>query len=313
MKQTKWVTVTLNPAIDLSATANGFAVNQVNTVQEEQRDAAGKGINVGRVLSDLGAQVTLTGFLGQNNSELFESMFKQRGLNNNFVMVAGTNRTNIKIHDSSGDTTDINFNGFAVTQDDIKLLHKRLLKLANTHQGFIFSGSLPSNLDPHIVVSWIKELKSLGKKVVLDSSKEMLRQGISAKPWMIKPNETEISELLGKPIVTVSEGAAAAMELVNQGIDNVLLSMGEKGLIWVNQKQVLLSTPPVLKPVSTVGAGDSVVAAFCWASQFNQPNKQLANATAMGALAVSQTGVGLSSQAELQAMLKRIEVKEYKA
>ncbi|GLT17750.1 phosphofructokinase [Vibrio zhanjiangensis] len=312
MKQTKWVTVTLNPAIDLSAKANGFAVNQVNTVKEHQRDAAGKGINVGRVLSDLGASVTLTGFLGQENSELFEALFDQYGLVNKFVMVAGTNRTNIKIHDNSGDTTDINFNGFAVTQEDIDRLHKQLLKLANTHQGFIFSGSLPENIEPQMVVSWIKELKNLGKKVVLDSSKEMLRQGMAAKPWMIKPNESEVSELLGKPVVSISQGVAAAMELVNQGIENVLLSMGEKGLIWVNQQQVLISTPPTLTPVSTVGAGDSVVAAFCWASQFDQPSKQLAHATAMGALAVLQTGVGLSSPAELEAMLKQIEVKEYR-
>lgn len=307
MNPTKWVSVTLNPAIDLSVEAERFAVNQVNIVKEQHCYAAGKGINVAKVMSDLGTPVTLTGFLGRANRELFDEMFDVSGLDAQFVSVDGSNRTNIKIHANNGETTDINFDGFSVQSSDIERLHGKLLELACDHDGFIFAGSLPEN----VVIRWIRELKQLGKKVVLDSSKAMLKAGVAAQPWLIKPNETEASELLGRDVVSIEDGVTAAQELVELGIDNVLISMGEKGLIWATEKDVLLSTPPTVKPVSTVGAGDSVVAAFCWASQFDNPRRQLASATATGALAVCQVGVGVASINLLDEMLKQVLVRRY--
>lgn len=246
MKLTKWVAVTLNPAIDLSARAENFDKNQVNIVKEQHRYAAGKGINVAKVMSDLGASVTLTGFLASNNRELFDEMFDASGLDARFVSVDGTNRTNIKIHANRGETTDVNFNGFSVQSTDIERLHEKLIELADENDGFIFAGSLPDNIDESVVTNWMKELKQLGKKVVLDSSKVMLKEGVSAHPWLIKPNETEASELLERAIESIEDGVMAAQELVNLGIDNVLISMGEKGLIWATDTEVLLSTPPRL-------------------------------------------------------------------
>ncbi|AEX22275.1 1-phosphofructokinase [Vibrio parahaemolyticus] len=311
MNPIKWVSVTLNPAIDLSAEAEDFSVNQVNIVKEQHRCAAGKGINVAKVMSDLGASVTLTGFLGHNNQELFDEMFDASGLDAQFVSVDGTNRTNIKVHASNGETTDINFGGFFVLPNDIERLHRKLLELASDHDGFIFAGSLPENIDESVVTSWMQELKHLGKKVVLDSSKAMLKAGVSAQPWLIKPNEVEASELLGRAVDSIEDGVTAAQELVEFGIDNVLISMGEKGVIWATETKVLLSTPPTVEPVSTVGAGDSVVAAFCWASQFDNPHRQIASATAIGALAVSQVGVGVASINLLDEMLKQVLVRQY--
>ncbi|MGI3061648.1 1-phosphofructokinase [Vibrio alginolyticus] len=311
MNPTKWVSVTLNPAVDLSAEAEHFSVNQVNIVKKQHCYAAGKGINVAKVMSDLGASVTLTGFLGRSNRELFDEMFDASGLDAQFVSVDGTNRTNIKVHAGNGETTDINFNGFSVQSNDIERLHRKLLELARDYDGFIFAGSLPENIDENVVVRWIRELKQLGKKVVLDSSKAMLKAGVATQPWLIKPNEAEASELLGRAVDSIEDGVSAAQELVELGIDNVLISMGEKGVIWATETQVLLSTPPTVKPVSTVGAGDSVVAAFCWATQFDHPHRQIASATAVGALAVSQVGVGVPSNNLLDEMLKQVLVQRY--
>lgn len=311
MNPTKWVSVTLNPAIDLSAEADNFSVNQVNIVKEQHSYAAGKGINVAKVMSDLGASVTLTGFLGHNNQELFDKMFDASGLDAQFVSVDGTNRTNIKVHARNGETTDINFGSFSVQPNHIERLHRKLLELAYDHDGFIFAGSLPENIDENVVTSWMRELKQLGKKVVLDSSKAMLKAGVSVQPWLIKPNETEASELLGRAVGSIEDGVTAAQELVELGIDNVLISMGERGLIWATETEVLVSTPPTVNPVSTVGAGDSVVAAFCWASQFDNPYRQIASATAIGALAVSQVGVGVASINLLDEMLKQVLVQRY--
>ncbi len=309
MKHFKWVTITLNPAIDLTGAVEVLSVKQVNTARQLSVAAAGKGINVAKVLSDLGADVTVSGFLGSENQEIFTQFFDVNRFNNKFVMVPGTTRTNIKLCETSGDTTDINFNGFAVTDENIKALEQTLYELAKNHDGFIFSGSLPENLSEEQVVIWMKSLNALGKKVVLDSSKSMLRAGTHARPWMIKPNESEVSELLGREVVTIEDGMAAARELSATGIEHVLVSMGEKGLLWFSRQCGRFANAPRVIPVSSVGAGDSVVATFCWAATYiESPKRQLAYAAAMGAIAVQQANVGVEDMSLLQEWADKVVV-----
>lgn len=309
MMQTKWVTVTLNPAIDLTGRVEHLMSGHVNIAQKLSSSAAGKGINVAKVLADLGETVTVTGFLGDANQESFKQYFELNGLNDHFISVAGTNRTNVKIREATGSITDINFNGFQVSDENIADLGRTLMELAQSHDGFVFSGSLPVNLAESQVLIWIKQLKSMNKKVVLDSSKAMLSAGIDAIPWMIKPNEQELSELLGREISTMEEGVKAAQELSAKGIEHVLVSFGEKGVLWLTKDTCLMGKPPLIETVSTVGAGDSLVAGFCWASQRNMSEAStLAHAAALGTLAVMQQNVGLASQSKLLDMASQIQI-----
>jgi 1-phosphofructokinase len=162
----------------------------------------------------------------------------------------------------------------------------------------------------------MEKLHRMGKKVLFDSSKAALSAGIDSHPWLIKPNDEELSDFIGKHLSTPEACQSAAQTLSNKGIDNIVVSMGSEGVMWLSQTDDsnatwLRSQPPKMEVVSTVGAGDTLVAGLCWGHmQQMEPKKLLRFATALSALAVSQVGVGLTSQEELERIELATEVSE---
>ncbi|MCF7369913.1 MULTISPECIES: 1-phosphofructokinase [Vibrio] len=310
-KTSKVVTITLNPALDLTGSVNELNVGSVSLVQQSNLHAAGKGVNVAKVLSDLGADVTVTGFLGKDNPELFHQLFNDIGVKNEFVEVQGATRINVKLVEASGNVSDINFPGVQVTADEIARFEETLFRLAETHDYFVLAGSLPGGVTAEQCAAWIKALHQQGKKVLFDSSKAALKSGIEAHPWLIKPNDEELGDFVGEHLETPEQCQAAAQTLSDKGIENIVVSMGADGVMWLNQGKWLRAQPPRMNVVSTVGAGDTLVAGLCWGHMQLMPKKDLLRfATALSALAVSQVGVGLTSQEELENIKLQTEVSE---
>lgn len=311
MKTNKVVTITLNPALDLTGSLTSLNIGAVNLVNKSNFHAAGKGVNVARVLSDLGAEVTVTGFLGKNNPELFHQLFEQIGVSNRFIEVEGSTRINVKLVEANGEVSDINFPGVEVSPSDLKQFEQTLFELAETHDYFVIAGSLPGGVTPEKCASWIKHLRNLGKKVLFDSSKAALSAGIDASPWLIKPNDEELSDFVGRKLMSRGDCQQAAQSLAESGVENVVVSMGAEGVMWLNNNQWLTAKPPRMSVVSTVGAGDTLVAGLCWGHMQSMELSQLLRfATALSALAVSQVGVGLTSQVELENIMLKTEVNE---
>lgn len=310
-KTSKVVTITLNPALDLTGSVNELNVGSVSLVQQSNLHAAGKGVNVAKVLSDLGADVTVTGFLGKDNPELFHQLFNDIGVKNEFVEVQGATRINVKLVEASGNVSDINFPGVQVTADEIARFEETLFRLAETHDYFVLAGSLPGGVTAEQCAAWIKALHQQGKKVLFDSSKAALKSGIEAHPWLIKPNDEELGDFVGEHLETPEQCQAAAQTLSDKGIENIVVSMGADGVMWLNQGKWLRAQPPRMNVVSTVGAGDTLVAGLCWGHMQLMPKNDLLRfATALSALAVSQVGVGLTSQEELENIKLQTEVTE---
>ncbi|WP_226420618.1 1-phosphofructokinase [Vibrio sp. E14] len=310
-KTSKVVTITLNPALDLTGSVNELNVGSVSLVQQSNLHAAGKGVNVAKVLSDLGADVTVTGFLGKDNPELFHQLFNDIGVKNEFVEVQGATRINVKLVEASGNVSDINFPGVQVTADEIARFEETLFRLAKTHDYFVLAGSLPGGVTAEQCAAWIKALHQQGKKVLFDSSKAALKSGIEAHPWLIKPNNEELGDFVGEYLETPEQCQAAAQTLSDKGIENIVVSMGADGVMWLNQGKWLRAQPPRMNVVSTVGAGDTLVAGLCWGHMQLMPKNDLLRfATALSALAVSQVGVGLTSQEELENIKQQTEVSE---
>ncbi len=321
-KTNKVVTITLNPALDLTGTLSQLNIGSVNLVDKSDFHAAGKGVNVAKVLSDLGADVTVTGFLGKDNPELFYQLFEEIGVTNQFIEVEGSTRINVKLAEDNGQVSDINFPGVNVTAQDIKRFENTLFTLSQTHDYFVLAGSLPGGITPEQCASWIKTLRSQGKKVLFDSSKSALRAGIDACPWMIKPNHEELSELIGKPLNNLQQYQQAVLSLDNsktedktiesKTIENIVVSMGADGVMWFNQGEWLYSQPPHMNVVSTVGAGDTLVAGFCWGDMQQMPKAELLRfATALSALAVNQVGVGLTDKQELESIQLQTQISKH--
>lgn len=305
----KVVTITLNPALDLTGSLDVLNVGSVSLVKQGSLHAAGKGVNVAKVLSDLGAKVTVTGFLGRDNQELFCQLFDQMAAIDEFVRVDGATRINVKLVEKSGEVSDINFPGVEVTPLAIEQFERTLERLAADHDYFVLAGSLPQGISPALCASWIEKLHSMGKKVLFDSSRDALKAGLDAKPWLIKPNDDELSQFVGRELHTPEQCQAAAAQLAEKGIENIVVSMGANGVMWLNQHQWLHAKPPRMQVVSTVGAGDTLVAGLCWGHmQQMEKTELLTFATALSALAVTQVGVGMSNRKQLETLQQQIQL-----
>jgi len=305
----KVVTITLNPALDLTGSLDVLNVGSVSLVKQGSLHAAGKGVNVAKVLSDLGAKVTVTGFLGRDNQELFCQLFDQMAAIDEFVRVDGATRINVKLVEKSGEVSDINFPGVEVTPLAIEQFERTLDRLAADHDYFVLAGSLPQGISPALCASWIEKLHSMGKKVLFDSSRDALKAGLDAKPWLIKPNDEELSQFVGRELHTPEQCQAAAAQLAEKGIENIVVSMGANGVMWLNQHQWLHTKPPRMQVVSTVGAGDTLVAGLCWGHmQQMEKTELLTFATALSALAVTQVGVGMSNRKQLETLQQQIQL-----
>lgn len=305
----KVVTITLNPALDLTGHLPTLNLGSVSLATRGSLHAAGKGVNVAKVLSELGADVTLTGFLGADNDSLFTSLMSELGAADKFVRVPGSTRINVKLVEATGTVSDINFPGIEISEQAIAEFESTLWQLAEDHDYFVLAGSLPLGISPELCASWIEKLHGLGKKVLFDSSRAALAAGLDAKPWLIKPNDEELAEFVGRHLNTPAECQQAALELADKGIKNIVVSMGEKGVMWLNQGQWLHAIPPTMSVVSTVGAGDTLVAGMCWGHMQNMEKTQLITfATALSALAVTQVGVGIRNQEALTDLQKKIQL-----
>lgn len=305
----KIVTVTLNPALDLTGSLSQLKLGNVNLIDKSALSTGGKGINVAKVLADLGAEVTVTGFIGSDNQAPFVQLFNSNNITDKFVRVSGSTRTNVKLVEQSGQVSDINFPGIKIAKNEIKQFQQILFSLAESHDIFVVAGSLPQGVSTTQLKNWIQQLQQKGKKVFFDSSNQALIEGIQAVPYLIKPNDHELNTIAGKKLITTEAITQTAEKLYTQGCSNVVVSLGDKGVLWLDQTGWIKSIPQKVNVVSTVGAGDTLVAGLCWA-ELNQWDKKesLTFATALAALAVSQINVGVKDLNKVTEMQKYIQI-----
>ena len=303
-------TITLNAAYDLVGRLKSIELGEVNTVETLGLFPAGKGINVAKVLKDLGVDVAVGGFLGQDNVGDFEAMFHKQGLIDKFQRVAGKTRINVKITETEADVTDLNFLGYEISAADWQTFVQNSLAYCQQFDIVAVCGSLPRGVTPELFADWLKALHQAGVKVVLDSSNAALTAGLRAQPWLVKPNHRELEAWVGHALPSLEDIIAAAKKLKAQGIANVIISMGAQGSVWLSDNAIVRAQPPKCENVvSTVGAGDSMVAGLIYglSKNFSQA-ETLAFASAVSAFAVSQSNVGVSDPALLTPILNKVNV-----
>ncbi len=297
----KILTLTTNPALDLTVQLGPLQVGQVNRSEAMLSHAAGKGINVAQVLADLGHTLTVAGFLGVDNQQPFESLFAKRGFIDEFVRVPGETRSNIKLAESSGRITDLNGPGPQVSLQAQQALARRVEQIAGDFDAVIVAGSLPRGVDAQWLKTLLLRLNAMGLKVALDTSGEALRAGLEASPWLIKPNTEELADALDAPIISLAAQAQAAAHLRQRGIEHVVISQGSEGVHWFSAEVALQAMPPKVSVASTVGAGDSLLAGMVHGLlSRHKPEQTLRTATAIAAMAVTQIGFGISDTVQLK-------------
>ncbi|MDC0707828.1 1-phosphofructokinase [Stigmatella sp. ncwal1] len=287
------LTLTLNPALDLALRLGEFRLGEVNRTESTRLDAAGKGINVARVLAGLGHEVTVSGLLGADNETAFVKAFADCGLRDAFIRVPGDTRINAKLSEASGRVTDLNGPGLRIPGHALEALTARVGTLVTGHEAVVISGSLPPNVTPAQLAGLITLIRERGIPVWLDTSGPALTSGLAARPSAIKPNETELAGWAGRPLETSQARLEAALKLNSEGIEDVLVSAGSDSVLWAQRGSALEATPPRVTVLSTVGAGDTLLAGALHGVLSGWPRvRTLRFATALAAESVRHVGVG---------------------
>lgn len=258
----KIVTLTLNPAIDVHCHTADFQPYHENLCSVTSRDAGGKGVNISRALTANGIENLAVVILGEENGASFRSGLLADGLQLLELSVPGSIRENITLHCDNGPETRISFSGFSVSDDLISRLEAELLPQIDEDTVLTFTGSNPKGLSMERVKTFLRKVMQAGTKVVIDSRSFSLQDLLSLKPWLIKPNEEEISQYLQRTVSSFEEVLSSAKELHGQGIENVMISLGAQGALLVCSSGCFVARPPKIEALSTIGAGDSSIAGF---------------------------------------------------
>ncbi len=309
----KFATLTLNPAIDLTATASRFTLDTVNRGEAMRYDPGGKGVNGASFLADYGCEVAVSGFLGRENADIFERLFAEKHITDRFVRVDGQNRISIKIVDPANQTTtDLNMPGLSPRVEDVERLLETVDQLAASGEygWFVLSGRLPLGLPDDFYALLIRRLAHAGVNTALDTSQAALRRGAEAGPTLLKPNMDELQQLIGRELGGVEDIEQAARSLLAGGSRWVAVSMGRRGALLVEKDSAWLAQPPEVEVASTVGAGDAMVAGLVagFAQGLDLPACARL-ATAFAVSAVTRVGAHLPARAELESYAAQVGIR----
>ena len=315
-QQPRVIAVALNPALDQTIEVDHLRLGEVNRALRMQVDVGGKGINVASCLADFGVASVVTGQIGSDNAAQFEKLFRAKGIDNQCFYLDGLTRINTKLVDmASGETTDLNMPGPALAPEAIQALFERLLTriegLVSSSSWVVVSGSLPPLWPANTYQGLIEHVHRLGAHVLLDASGSALASGVGAAPDIIKPNRAELSELIGRTLCDTAAVIAAARELLARpnAPKTVIVSMGGDGALFVNHQEALLAHPIPTELISTVGAGDAMVAGIVAAQIAGLTLTECARlATAFSAGKLARLGPHLPSPDTVRALAQMVEI-----
>lgn len=254
-------TVTFNPAIDYLVYLPKLEEGNIMRSKKQSIYFGGKGINVSMVLKELECPSTAMGFVAGFTGEAIENELRHRNIETDFVHLQdGYSRINIKIRTEF--ETDINCAGPKISNEELSELLEKLDKLSH-NDILVLAGSIPDTLDSDVYEKIMARLEGKGVRFVVDATGELLKNSLKYRPFLVKPNNSELGAIFGAEINSFDDVQKYANRLQNMGAVNVLVSMGAKGAVLLDENGLFHHTKALGgKAVNTVGAGDSMVAGF---------------------------------------------------
>lgn len=303
-------TVTLNPALDRELTVPALTFNAVLRADAARIDVGGKGFNVSRVLAALGGESVALGFAGGRAGEMLRDGLTALGIATNFVPIANETRTNVSIVAADHDRhVKVNEPGPTISAAEQAQLRAIVRELAKANDWWVLAGSVPPGVAPTIYADLIRDLKSAGARVVLDTSGAALQHAVAAPPFLIKPNREEIGALTNMPVDAIDDAIDAARSV--RDIPVVVVSLGKAGAVALRDGHGWIATPPVIKERNPIGAGDAMVAGLVWALSRAYPLPEaLRWGVACGAATAGLPGTAVGSYADVERLLAAISVRE---
>jgi 1-phosphofructokinase len=299
-------TCTLNPSIDYVARVKEFKEGHLNRTESAQMYPGGKGINVSRVLKRLGIESTALGYTGGFTGEFIKEFLTNETITHDFITVSDVTRINVKL--KSEKETEINGLGPSISSSNQKKLLEKINSM-NDGDFLVLAGSIPQSISEDFYGEIAKKCLQKGVKAVIDTAGTALIKTFPHEPFLIKPNHHELGDLFQTKIESVEDAVFYGKKLLNEGVENVIVSMAGEGAIFLNKQHTLLANVPAGIVKNSVGAGDSVVAGFL--SQIIQHN-DIQTAFKYGVASGSATAFSedLCTKELVEKLVKEISIKE---
>ncbi len=300
-----------NPCLDVSYRVGALVEDDTNRVDSFTLSPGGKGVNAARVIAKFCDDSYLIAPLGGCIGKCVKNMLEEEGVTSIFIETESETRVNTILHQNEKKKHIlIAVKGNRLQPKEIEKLHLAICKDLSPLY-LILGGSIPEGLPPNFYKSVIESYRGTETKIIVDADGEILHRAVEAAPFAIKPNKYELERLVGSPLLTVKEIVAAAKEVLSKGVQVVIVSMGEYGVICVTQERTFRAIPPKVEVKSTVGAGDSLVGGFVF-SLFS--GKTLEEAVkfgvACGTATVMEEGTGLCSPNRVYELIDKITVRQ---
>lgn len=296
--------MTLNPAVDLFISVDALHPGELHRVSTPMQYPGGKGLNVSKMLAQLDVPTRTTGFLGGARGRYIMEQLQDLGVTADFIPIADESRINVKVIDGQGVLTELNSPAPAIRPQEWERLERQLRDLTGTDLWLALCGNLPEGCRDDWYYDAIINAADHGVHTLLDASGAALERGVAAGPDVIKPNTHELEALTGSTFDTVAQVARAASQLVAQGVGTVVVSMGADGLVAVTRSTAVHVEVPRGPVVSSVGAGDTVVAALLYGLCHHLPfTETIRFAAAAGTAKVRQPGTQPPTRQIIEACL----------
>ena len=307
------LTVTLNAAIDRTVAVPNFRLGRRHRAVESRTVPGGKGINVARALSLLGRPAIAAGFAGGPTGRRVLEQLREESVLTDFVTIAGESRINLAVIDpTSGEQTEVNERGPAVSPEEVEAFVERIEYLARGAKICVLAGTLPPGAGDDLYARLVKDLCARGVTVVLDAEGEAMLAGLRAGASVVTPNEREAEELVGQEFADVSDLAHGLSELTRLGAEEAVITRPDGCVAAVGtgvERRILEVRTEPLDPVSTVGSGDAFLAGYVAARYEDRPADEcLAYGVACGAESTQHFGAGIVDRNQVERLLGEVAV-----
>lgn len=301
------LTITLNPTVDKSCEADGIKPDKKIRCSQPRYEPGGGGINVSRGLERLGIKSVALFTSGGRTGELLVKLLQKENVDCKAVPVTAETRENFIVVDTTrNDQFRFGMPGEEITPEEADAIHSEILNISPLPEIVVISGSLPPGIKPQFLNKLVKELKAKNVKVIADTSGEALAEILKEGVYLLKPNLGELSKLTGIDELDNDSADEAAKQLIDEGkAEIVVVSMGPQGAYLVTKYETLHVPAPSVKKMSTVGAGDSMVAGMVSVLANGGTHSKMARmGVACGSAATMSKGTGLFTKENAEKLYK---------
>jgi 1-phosphofructokinase family hexose kinase len=260
------ITLTINPSIDRNIFVDRLVFEDRAYILSRSDSPGGRGINASRVLHCYGAKTLAVATSGGANGERFEKLLAKSGFAAKLVRIHREIRTNFTVTDRQGLAVKLNELGPQITPEELKSIEKTIDSRLDSASWLMLCGSIPPGVSSDFYTKLIRLARDRKVKTLLDTDGDALLHGVEAGPTVVTPNQPEAERLLNRALITRPHFIEAATRIKAMGAESVLLSLGSRGVVAVNENQLMEVLPPRIEAVSPLGAGDALAAAFVWAA-----------------------------------------------